>query len=428
MTIEKVTRTARWLLTGALAALLVGIATACGSDPTATPVATAAPAATATSPPGAPAAATPTPTESKAAWEIKWDETLAAALEEGELIWGKSPGSMPPVIEYFGEKFGIDITITTGSSSDLIERILAERAAGKYEIDFFWAGVGTTNRRMIPNNMLVPVLPHLFLPEVLDESLWYRGQLWWAEDEKLQLIHSGRAGTLNLRARYNTTLVSEEDAAAITSAWDYLNPKWKGQITAFAPEEGVSGVYSDAYVHPDIGPAWLEKFFNEMDVTFVSQPSLLVDGVARGGFAWCLMCGRSADSDMDTLAGAGLPIAPIGGFQDFTDAKAMATASGAARASVLDRPLNPNAHDLFLNWFLSQEGQTINHRLARTDTPGRQHDFFTLREDVTEQGNVVDSALRQPGQDYIMFGVDPSLTPPAEAYVEVVALYEASRR
>ena len=214
MTIEKVTRTARWLLTSALAALLVGIAMACGSDPTATPVATAAPAATATSPPGAPAAATPTPTESKAAWEIKWDETLAAALEEGELIWGKSPGSMPPVIEYFGEKFGIDITITTGSSSDLIERILAERAAGKYEIDFFWAGVGTTNRRMIPNGMLVPVLPHLFLPEVLDESLWYRGQLWWAEDEKLQLIHSGRAGTLNLRARYNTTLVSEEDAAA----------------------------------------------------------------------------------------------------------------------------------------------------------------------------------------------------------------------
>ena len=421
MTSEMVKRSAGWLLWGALAVLLVAIATACGSDPTATPI-TTAPAATPTSPPSA---ATATPTPSKAAWEIKWDETLAAAQEEGELIWGKSPGSMPPVIEHFGEKFGIKITLTTGSSSELIERVLAERAAGKYELDFFWAGVGTTNRRMIPNNMLVPVLPHLFLPEVLDESLWYRGQLWWAEEEKLQLIHSGRAGTLNLRARYNTNLVSEEEAAAITSVWDYLNPKWKGQITAFAPEEGVSGVYSDAYVHPDIGPAWLEKFFNEMDVTFVSDPSLLVNGVARGGFAWCLMCGRSADADMDSLAEAGLPIAPIGGFNDLVDAKAMATASGAARVSVIDRVLNPNAHDLFLNWFLSQEGQTMNHILSRTDSPGRQHDFFTLREDVTEQGNVIDSALRVPGQDYIMFGVDPDLLAPADAYIEVVALYEA---
>ena len=73
-------------------------------------------------------------TPGKVAWQIEWEKTLAAAQKERELRVDLSAGSFAqyrPVIEQFGKKFGIRTVISRGE----VDRLLAERSAGRYDVD-----------------------------------------------------------------------------------------------------------------------------------------------------------------------------------------------------------------------------------------------------------------------------------------------------
>ena len=92
----------RWSVVAGTLGVLALLVAACGSDPTATPVATATPTSppaepTATLAPGEPTptpAPTATPTLAPPAWQIEWDETLAAAKEEGKVVIGGRGGEV----------------------------------------------------------------------------------------------------------------------------------------------------------------------------------------------------------------------------------------------------------------------------------------------------------------------------------------------
>ena len=110
---------------------------ACGADPTATP--TSAP--TATPRPEQPAA-TPTP-DAAALFEAEWEALIKAAQEEGQLslVFGGNAGrNYRPVANFFGEKFGIQMIIATGSGSAGVNRVLAEQTTGRYLVDACMGG------------------------------------------------------------------------------------------------------------------------------------------------------------------------------------------------------------------------------------------------------------------------------------------------
>ena len=112
------------------AALLALGMVACGADPTATPTVTPA-------------------VEAPAAWEVEWEETLAAAQQEGELtmILGAAASRlMAPVYEEFTRQFGIKVIASTGSGSSNTTRILAERSRGRFTVDFNFGGTTSTKR------------------------------------------------------------------------------------------------------------------------------------------------------------------------------------------------------------------------------------------------------------------------------------------
>ena len=48
--------------------------------------------------------------------------------------------------------------------------VLAERGAGRYQVDIIMTGGTTGNQRLVPNGVPDPIGPELFLPEVLDKS------------------------------------------------------------------------------------------------------------------------------------------------------------------------------------------------------------------------------------------------------------------
>ncbi len=377
------------LLSGAAALLLV--LAACGSaDPTATPTPTA------TAAPSAPAEPTATPTPSKEAWEIEWEAVVAGAREEGELVvvGGSAAIMYRPVFDRFGEIFGVNVKSSGGSSRLLVDRILAERAAGSYTVDHFLSGEGTMRERLIPAEVLAPIAPALILPEVTDPTKWYDGHLWYADEGEEFVIRYGGNVEFGIQFRYNTDLVSEEEFGALKSMWDLIDPKWVGMHVAQPPTLTGTGLYGAIFWDPRLGVEWLERFFNEMDVTFVSDKKLIVDGVAQGKYAFCLACSGTW-GELDKLRALGAPLGSSRDRFDWEEGTKLTMTGSDGMMNIFDRAPHQNAAKALVNWWLSKEGQTAVHTLTTDRVPPP-----TLREDVTEWGNTAEKERRAPGVIY----------------------------
>jgi len=205
---------------------------------------------------------------------------------------------------------------------------------------------------------------------------------------------------MTLGVRYNTDLVSQEDVDGLNSVWDYLEPKWKDKIVSLNPTAGGSGgTYYTVYVHPDIGREWIAAFFSpELGVTFSDSRSFIIDGVAKGKFHMGL---GGALTDLDALAGLGAPVKRL--LKDFKEGGELAASSSLDLITVpINRP-NPNASKLWVNWWLSQEGQTLMQTLAEIEPEP------TLRLDVTDWGKTAENLRRVEGKTYFFFDADPEL-------------------
>ena len=413
------------LIAGALVLLLT--LAACGSDPTATPLPTATP--TPTLEPGAPPpepTATPTP---RAAWEIEWDELVIAAQAEGELILegsGHDALSIKNVYDHFEELFGIKMINRSVSGRELADRLLAERAAGRFTVDFASSGMTTTTNRYIPNNVLTPLEQFLFLPDVTDTSLWHNGHFWWGDADGLYAFNfRTRAAPQDMGARYNTNLVSQEEIDAVNSLWDLVGPQWDGRVVSVDPY-GARGntpgqiAFMLDFVEPGKGQEWLEAFFS-MDIAFAPNDPTAVDWIAQGAYDLCLNCGVS--SAFDQMAKLGLPIGNIEdkiASPEWEDPRILHPGgSGANYVTAVDKVPHPNARKLWINWFLSQEGQQQMHLLADAE----ELVMPTLRVDVAEFGNADPLHRRDPNLDYVALEEIPDFSYEA-SQARAIAAYD----
>ena len=386
---------------GLLAAIAVAAAlfpAACGGDePTATPTSTA------------PAAPTATPTAEPPTFEEEWEALKAVARDEGKLVLvtggNASRASVPPIREAFGDQFGIEVTIAGGRGSQHGSRIAAEREAGRYEVDVGILGRTTMGPRLGDAGFLTPIQEQLFHPDALDLSKWWMNRFWYREPDgvepKYSLAFAVKALKDPTTFSYNTDLVTEADIAAIESVWDFLDDKWKGKLIALGPlESGSHGSITDAYAHPAMGPEWLARFYSkELDVTFVGDVRQIVDSIAMGGGHAFSLFDQGAGSALLMLAAQGLPVAEW--TKNLKEGGVLKTTS-PTWIGMMDRAPHPNAAKLFLNWWLTQEGQTAYHTMSASPPPP------SLREDVP-LGETLPQDRRDPGALYEMSSLDTSL-------------------
>ncbi len=397
---------------GAIGLLLV----ACGSS---TPTATPTTAALAT--PTALPVATPTVDPFLA----EWDALIAAAQDEGDLtlVFGGSAGrSYRPVAEFFGEKFGITVVVSTGSGSAQVNRVLAEREVGRYLVDAIYAGATSTTTRLIPADAADPMADLFIHPEVTDKSLWYQGKHWYGDPQQRYLFaFSAQAGAFDMSMRYNTDLVTAEDIEGINSVWDYLDPKWKGKIVSMVPiGSGSGGTYYETYVHPDVGKEWIDAFLSpELGVTWSEDVRFITDGVVFGKFHFAINIG-GAGSNLEALGQLGAPVGTIN-----KELKEPGGLSGSGSQYNFVVPTNrphPNAAKLWVNWWLSKEGQTLMQTISEGDVAQ------TLRVDVTDIGRVPEATRRVEGRDYQFFSTDPVLLAKKQEAFDYVASVWAKYR
>ena len=379
------------------------------AEPTSTPTPTPQPAGSTPRPTPTLAEPTPTPTSAPPTFEEEWEALKAAARKEGKmtLVTGNSPsrGLVPVVRGVFGGQFGIDVTIHGGSGSQLAPRIAAERAAGRYEVDVVILGRSTVGPRLAEPGFMTAIKDQLFHPDALDPTKWWMNRFWYREPDgvepKYSLAFAVRASKNPIELTYNTELVTEADIAEINSAWDFLDDKWKGKFIALSPlETGSSGRIQLIYSHPGMGPEWLARFYTkEFNATFVGDVRTIVDNIALGGHAFSAF-DQGASTQIEKLRNEGLPVALW--TKNLKEGGIVTTAGSLTWIGMMDRAPNPSAAKLFLNWFLTQEGQTALQTLSAVPLNP------SLRDDVPP-GVTLPQERREPGTVYEMASLDVNL-------------------
>jgi iron(III) transport system substrate-binding protein len=324
--------------------------------------------------------------EAKAAWQVEWEKVLKGAKKEGQVtVYVHS--TYAPALESgaFQKAFpDIKLVLVSGVELQLERRFMAERRAGKSLADVFMVGV-VRSYDFYQAKLLEPIKAALVLPEVVDESKWWQKTHHYADPEKAYLFRYVGSAQLG-QIHYNTRVVSPKE---FNSFWDFLNPKWKGKIEARdirAPGTGGSAIRL-FYYNPEIGPEFVRRLFSETDMTLFRDRRQGLDWLATGKFAICFWC-----EGVEKGKQQGLPLESFGLMKE-----GAALSAGQGFLTLVNQAPHPNAARVFVNWFLSREGQlNFQKALAQAEEGGPD----SLRTDIPKD-DVLPKSRRLAGVKYL---------------------------
>ena len=288
-------------------------------------------------------------------WQEEWNRTVKAAEQEGQVaLYSLSEVGDAIANTGFQKKFPkIKISVVTARGGEHVSRVMAERRAGKFLADIGNLG-NTSPYTLYQSKTLDPIASAFILPEVKDESKWWQGKQQFIDPEgKFILVYVGAPLFL---VGYNTKLVSSN---ALKSYWDLLDAKWKGKIVAFDPKAGGFAATRDRffYHNPELGPSFLRRLFSEMALTLYARYPQGEDWLAAGKFSLCL-CRHQSISEAKTQ---GLPVDLM---EPSSFKEGVGVETRAKTLVLMNQAPHPNAAKVFLNWFLSREGQSDFQKTA----------------------------------------------------------------
>jgi iron(III) transport system substrate-binding protein len=316
------------------------------------------------------------------AWHTpEMTQLIADAQKEGNLVIVAGPNDASfakPVWDVFAEKFGVKLSLVTGTPEDIATRVLAENQQGLHQVDIGIMGGGATTR-LLEANLFGELEPNLVLPEVKDRSSGWR--LDYLPFDAVDTAQKYCTNILMAPARnvtsiyYNTDKVTEEDLAAMTTWDDLLVPKYKGQIIMGNVADGVAESYR-VQSWAALGQDYFDKLMHTMDVQVAPSGNdrQMADALGRGEYSFMMFPGT--EDPFATAADQGLPVArvPADTFKDASSA----TLGG--RLCEFAQPANPAAAKLFINWLMSKDGQAAYN----AEHTGENPEQVALRNDVPQ--------------------------------------------
>jgi hypothetical protein len=230
---------------------------------------------------------------------VDWEKTLQAAREEGQVnIYGGDEITHPAILQVFNRRFPEIKVVTASGHAEVIQRVIAERRARKYLADLYSLGPGSA-RTAYRANFLQPIRPALILPEVTDTALWYGAKHVYRDPQGEYLfLYEGTPASSSVG--YNTDKLT--NLSEITSYWDILKPKWKGNIGFYSYGSTPTPILV-LYYNPQVGPNFLSRLFEEMDLTMSRDRRQATNWLATGKYTLCFMC-----RDLERAKRQGLPV------------------------------------------------------------------------------------------------------------------------
>lgn len=286
-------------------------------------------------------------TSLKAAWENEWEKTISLAKREGRVIiyMEGAGGSVfkDPAMNIMRQKYELTVEILALVSAELNARVLIERKAGLDYSDIIITGGGSMANTLIPAGLFGPLEATFILPEVKEEKNWREGQLPWFDKEKniLRSVLLVREG-----ATINTSIVKREE---LKSYQDLLQPRWKGQIIMYDPTIPGKGLSTFQTIEKLMGVDYLRQLARQ-EILLSRNHRQLAEWLAHGKYTIGLAVHEAFTQEMQAL---GTPL----DFIEFKEGAGLG--SGGTMLGIMDKPPHPNAARVFINWFLTREGQTL---------------------------------------------------------------------
>jgi iron(III) transport system substrate-binding protein len=283
----------------------------------------------------------------------EWEKAVEAAKKEGQLTiyhWGS-----PLILEagiFQKAHPEIKLTTVTGIGTQLMQRIMAERRGEKFIPDIYIAGIATMTL-LNQAKTFDAIKPALMLPEVIDESRWWKGKHLYGDLERTNIVTFVKNPDYGSIA-INTKLV---DPKEFRSYWDFLQPKWKSKITVQDLRGGGPGTtpLRFMYYNPDLGPKFVRQLYSGMDATLYRDNRLALDWIGSGKFAIAFYVQKVEEAEEKGLSVQQLK-------QSLKEGVGLSSSVG--HIALLNRAPHPNAARVFINWFLSREAQDAHQRIS----------------------------------------------------------------
>ena len=287
----------------------------------------------------------------------EWDKTLEEAKKEGKIVLAIPPATelrtaLEPLLK---QKFGLEAELVSAPGPKNASRITAEKKAGVSYFDAIICGTGTAVG-LTHDGMLEPMESFWILTEVKDPKQWWGGHIWEDNVSTSKFLYSFLADVSTHSTWYNTSLAKPQE---LRSFEDYLNPKWKGRIGFSDPRVPSSGQSIWSFMWELRGEEFLKKLVQQ-DLFLTRDLRQLADALAKGKVALAFGLGRS---QTEPFIKAGLPIKPAPATKE-----GLPASNSFGVLGIIKDPPHPNATKVFINWFLSREGQDWYSKIMQNGT------------------------------------------------------------
>jgi ABC-type Fe3+ transport system substrate-binding protein len=204
---------------------------------------------------------------------------------------------------------------------------------------------GSSSISYAKQGYLVPIKDELLLPNAADQANWLNGHMLWMDSEQQFLpVPAEYVAAFPL---INTDVI---DARSISKWADLLKPEFKGKIASFDPTDPI-GAATSVYVAKLHGTDFVGKLYKDQDIVLSRDRRQLVEWVARGTYP--IVLGADAAPELAQFREAGV-----------TSIKALTMSDGPGNliggcsvASLPKQSPHPAAARVFVNWYLSKNGQ-----------------------------------------------------------------------
>jgi iron(III) transport system substrate-binding protein len=261
---------------------------------------------------------------------------IAAAQKEGEVVWYTTlivDMAVRPVSAAFEKKYGIKVRFSRANSTETAIKIINEAKADRVQVDVL---DGTNTSEVLRRQNLV-------LAWVPDSAKGYPRA--FVDPEGYWVA----TNVYVITPAYNTDLVPKGTAPKTYD--DLLDPKWRGKMVwnGSVSTSGGPGFIGNvlATMGEDKGMAYLRKLAIQKIANHDVSARQVLDQVIAGEYAIGLQMfhNQAALSARKGAPSAWIPMEPAMGILQV--------------ASVAKNAPHPNAAKLFLDFLMSEEGQTL---------------------------------------------------------------------
>ena len=305
--------------------------------------------------------------EAKPSAPVDWERTVEAAKKEGTVVVSvpASTELRRGIEKVFKQRFGIEAELNVSRAASVVGKIQQESKSGVPGFDVHMGGGESMITGLLSEGILAPLEPAMMLKEVKEANNWWGGHIWL--DKAKRYIYASQAYQVEL-IWCNTDYVKSEE---IRSLNDLLNPKWSGKIGYLDPRTPGAGSSMWSFLWKLKGEDYLKKLAGQK--LFLSRDQrVLAESLAKGKIA--ISVGLSYYSFLP-FAKAGLPVKSVSAPRD-----EIYVSGGSGNVAIIKGAPHPNATKVFVNWFLSQEGQETYSRAMGQATRRLDVDTQWLKE------------------------------------------------